>query len=235
MAANRIFLAGAVAAVAAFAGPPARADDAGLSGRFAVLSDYVFRGLSLSDGDPAVQGNIEYGGTSGPFAGVWASTAEFAPGDDAEIALYAGYDGEAEATFFQISGWYYAYPGGTTGDRWEMLARTGIDYGFARIAVMAGASPDYFNSGAAFRGALEIDVPVPMRGPVALSLGGHFGVQTIKNGARFGSGDYLDWSLGATVTWRGVDFDLRYADTDIGRASPLRAGARVVAGITYFF
>ncbi len=236
MAAYRLFMAGGLAAVLWGAtAAPAGAEAAGVSGRLAVVSDYVFRGLSLSKGDPAVQGSLEYGGTSGPFAGLWASTARFAPGDDVEVALYAGYDGGGEAGFFQISGWYYAYPGGATGDRWEILARTGIDYGFVRVALLAGASPDYFDSGAAFRGALEIDAPVPVRGEVTVALGGHFGVQTIKRAARFGSGDYLDWSLGITVGWRSLDFDLRYSDSDIDRASPLRAGARLVAGLTYFF
>ena len=44
-----------------------------LSGNVAVVSEYVFRGLSQTNGKPAVQGGCDYAHSSGFYAGTWLS------------------------------------------------------------------------------------------------------------------------------------------------------------------
>ena len=68
-----------------------RADGA-WSGMAAVTTDYVFRGVSQTYEEPALQAGINYQNPSGWFVGSWASNVNPYPfgSDAAEINLYAG-------------------------------------------------------------------------------------------------------------------------------------------------
>jgi uncharacterized protein (TIGR02001 family) len=52
--------------------------NAQLSGSISVVSDYRFRGVSLSDGEPAAQGTVVYDHASGLYVGLFASTVRLA-------------------------------------------------------------------------------------------------------------------------------------------------------------
>jgi uncharacterized protein (TIGR02001 family) len=54
-------------------------------------SDYIFRGISQTSRDPALQGSINYSDKTGFYAGVWASNVEFNGPENVEIDLYAGW------------------------------------------------------------------------------------------------------------------------------------------------
>ena len=63
-----------------------------VSGSFALLSDYRYRGVSLSDRGPALQGGVAYDHGSGLYAGVLASTVHINGADSSLGAqFYAGY------------------------------------------------------------------------------------------------------------------------------------------------
>ena len=64
-----------------------------IDGEVGVLSDYRFRGISLSNRDPAVQGGIDAAFSSGFFVGTWASNIADYGGSKVEVDLYAGYGG----------------------------------------------------------------------------------------------------------------------------------------------
>ena len=68
------------------------------SGNVAITSDYVWRGISQTDEDPAIQGGFDY--ANGMFyAGTWASNVDF--GDDSdtniEVDFYGGLAGALES------------------------------------------------------------------------------------------------------------------------------------------
>ena len=66
---------------------------AGLTANVGVTSNYVFRGVTQTNDDPAVQGGVDYLHDTGFYAGVWASNVESATGDKGwETDLYAGYE-----------------------------------------------------------------------------------------------------------------------------------------------
>ena len=52
-----------------------------LQAEVTAVSDYVFRGYSRSEGDPALQAGLRYRHRSGFFVGGWASTVRFAYDD----------------------------------------------------------------------------------------------------------------------------------------------------------
>lgn len=76
----------AAVAVAALAVAGSASAEGKLSYNVAATSDYVFRGVSQTDGGAALQAGLDYG--NGIFyAGTWASNVDFA---DYELDLYAG-------------------------------------------------------------------------------------------------------------------------------------------------
>lgn len=94
--------------------PPA---DFTVSGNVALVSDYRFRGLSLSAGDMAVQGSINVNHSSGFYVGTWASSLEDSPVyGNMEVDVYAGWSGAVSSGLTADVGLvYYVYPNGSVG------------------------------------------------------------------------------------------------------------------------
>ena len=107
-----------------FAAAPAFADETDapsaitVTGNVALVTDYRFRGLSLSGGDIAVQGSMNVNHSSGLYAGVWASSLEdSAIYGHTEVDVYAGWTGAvASGLTADVGLLYYVYPNGKVGD-----------------------------------------------------------------------------------------------------------------------
>ena len=106
-----------------------------VSGSVAVVSDYLFRGVSLSEGRPAAQLNVNYDDASGWYAGGFASSVRLVadPGSHAQLIAYTGYArrlgsglsfdaGASYAAFLQVAGYDYAelHAAGTPGPLFEV-------------------------------------------------------------------------------------------------------------------
>ncbi len=84
-----------------------------------IYSEYMFRGVSLSDG-PALQGGIDYAHSSGFYAGTWFSNIDkeftghgdgFSGGNKIETDWYLGFAKTFESGLgFNLMGNYYYYP-----------------------------------------------------------------------------------------------------------------------------
>ncbi|MFP5383474.1 MAG: TorF family putative porin [Gammaproteobacteria bacterium] len=77
-------LLAATVAGAAVVSIPAAAE---VSANAAVANVYLWRGLDLGAGVPAVSGGLDYGHESGLYAGVWGSSS----GPTQEVDFYAGW------------------------------------------------------------------------------------------------------------------------------------------------
>lgn len=148
---------GAIAATllagSALAAAPAFADEADapseftVSGNVALTTDYRFRGVSLSGGDPAIQGGVTVSHASGIYVGTWASSID--GGDffgEQELDLFAGWSGEVSSGItFDAGLLLYAYPSNEPridGDKvhaqyWEPYASISGDIGPASVKVGA--------------------------------------------------------------------------------------------------
>jgi uncharacterized protein (TIGR02001 family) len=107
-------------------------------------SDFIFRGVSLSDGTPDASLSIDYDSASGWYAGGSATAVEFEPGQR-QAALFA-YVGYARRT---VSG--LAWEIGATGAHFAADSR--YDYGEAFTGLLGEGwnarvylSPSYFGS-----------------------------------------------------------------------------------------
>lgn len=117
-----------------------------VSGNVAVVSDYLFDGVSQTDNGPALQGGVDWSHESGLYAGAWASTVDFGDGTDsnAETDWFVGYGGGSESVAFDVGAVLYKYlPSGDDIDYDEIYfgltfaENTTIKYWYAR---------DYVNS-----------------------------------------------------------------------------------------
>jgi uncharacterized protein (TIGR02001 family) len=81
-----------------------------VTGGVALVSDYRFRGVSLSGKDFAVQPYLTVSHESGLYVGAWGSNISENDGNDVELDLYAGFSGGDEITY-DIGATYYVYPG----------------------------------------------------------------------------------------------------------------------------
>ena len=89
---------------------PSTVAETEVSASVAVASSYLFRGVDLGSGTPAVSGDITVS-NSGFYTGIWASSGDTANGT--EYDLYIGYGSSIGENFsYDISLWNYVYPTG---------------------------------------------------------------------------------------------------------------------------
>jgi uncharacterized protein (TIGR02001 family) len=203
----------ALSALAAAAPALAQAEAPGalsLSGSVALVSDYRFRGVSQSGGDPAVQGGVSATHASGLYAGAWGSSISLGPAyGSMELDLYGGYSREVlPGVTADVGLTYYAYPGGR-GAPTEFLepsASLATTYGPARIKL--GVNYAWSQAALGDRDNLyvysSVDVGVP-RTP--LTVTGKLGYQDGALSAPFVAGSAQrhgwDWSAGVSATLLG--------------------------------
>lgn len=84
-----------------------------ISGNVAIVSDYVFRGVSLSDNDFALQGGFNLSAPHGINAGLWSSSIETLGGSEVEIDLFASKSAQIGNTQLSVGATGYVYPGST--------------------------------------------------------------------------------------------------------------------------
>ena len=85
------------ASLVALAAPASAQTDVDVAFNVGVVSDYVFRGVSQTDEEPAIQGGIDI--TAGSFyAGVWGSNVDFFDDTDAEVVIILNLTPEAGET-----------------------------------------------------------------------------------------------------------------------------------------
>jgi hypothetical protein len=102
--------------------------EAALGGNLALTSDYIYRGVSQSDGHGALQADLHASSTGGTFAGVWASTRarDLEPETPAEVQLYLGHrlslGGAWSATLSGRSDYFVGGPAQHSDDHQEISA-----------------------------------------------------------------------------------------------------------------
>ena len=190
-------------------------DDWSLTGNIALTSDYMFRGYTQTDADPAIQGGFDVNHSSGFFAGVWASNVESDPkapvnydGANVEIDVYFGWKGKITDSGLELTAraLRFMYPGTDYNDNNSNEYGLILNYDFTTVAVNGSInySDDYFGTGKAWYWDGGIDIPV---GPTKISL--HAGRSDYDEG-----GDYTDYSVAISGELVGLGLSLSYIGTD---------------------
>ena len=234
------FIGAAVVAGAAMAASGA-AHAEGLSASVNLTSDYVFRGLTQTDGGAAMQGSLDY--SSGIFyAGTWGSNVNFGatgPTETASLELdgYAGIRPTTGPITWDLGVVGYFYPnaddeilGGNEFDFYE-AAVSGSMKVLPKLTVGAGVnySPNFV--GETGTGWYE-EANASFAASEALTLTGAYGHQEVED-----IGHYNTWNLGATYALQGFQLGLTYsgasdrAVTDHFVTDKTSAGDRVAVSI----
>ncbi|GAB4574639.1 MAG: TorF family putative porin [Rhodothalassiaceae bacterium] len=179
-----------------------------LSGNFALVSDYRFRGVSLSDEDIAPQGGITINTAPGFFIGTWASSIEPLNGAEAEVDLIAGYGRTIGALSVTAGVTAYLYPGGRDTNYVEPYLSLAGNLGPVSNTLTIAYAPDQRNIGGRDNIYVVDNASLPL-GAWPLALTGSLG---FEDGA-FGD-SRLSWSLGLSGTWHGLNLSASYVDTD---------------------
>jgi len=204
-----------VAATTASAGA---LDKENFSANIALTSDYLFRGISLSNEDPAVSGGFDWS-YNGFYLGTWASSISAVENESFEIDYLAGYTGSIGGFSYSLDYIYYDYPGdkgtlnGNDLDYQEYGGSLGYTFGGdmePTISLAILHSNDFFNetgSATAYMASFGLSLPY------GLSFGATLGNQDLdKKKTGISDYDYYDVSLSKTI---GIaDVTLGYSDTD---------------------
>lgn len=190
----------AIALAASLAASPASAVD--VTAKMTAVSDYRYRGITLSDGRPAAQGELSISHDSGLYLTAWGSTIKEPGGRIAtEIDLSAGDEiSLSDHLTLDLSGTYYLYPGDhdsnyaeTTATLTEELGRLTASLGVSWAPRQRGTRDEHgrSRSNAYMFGELNYEIP-----DSKFSLAAHVGYE---RGAfdEVAHGGKIDWSLGA--------------------------------------
>lgn len=197
--------------------PPAAVQ---ISGAARVLSDYRDRGVSASDGKPALQGEVAAEIQSGFYGGIAASTLpDSVPDGDFELGLNAGWNGAVAPGLRANAGVLYnVFPGKAVSDYVELFANTTYSFGPARAKVGVIYAPagqvalDGRDSNLHVFGSLATAVP-----GTAISLDGRVGYNrgSLTFVSDFNRNVYYDWRVGASYALGPVTLGVRYWDSDL--------------------
>jgi uncharacterized protein (TIGR02001 family) len=198
-------------------------------------SDYVFRGISQTAGDPAAQGSIDM--SYGIFyAGAWGSNIDLdggaTPGfGSAEIDFYAGIKPVLGPVTFDLGVLYYWYPGsddpvGAETDYVELKAGASFSpFKDATLGAIVYYSPDNFGeTGDVFtiEGTAGYTLPAvgiftpAISGTVGTVLSDTLDLDLAEAGLQ---DEYVYWNAGLSLTVEKFTMDFRYWDTDLSTAN----------------
>ncbi len=185
--------------------PASMLDDFSFSANVGLYTDYVFRGYTQTQNEPAIQGGFDVEHSSGLYAGTWASNVDWTTAGDymdknsVEIDFYAGW--ATDLGFwdlgFDIGVLQFYYPGSNAAGTADTDA-TEVYFGFNKdwmdgafstsvtnYVVVSDEAWGFANMDGEMYHDLTVDIPI---GSTPFTLTGHVGHQTFG-----GQGDGLDW------------------------------------------
>lgn len=215
---------------------PALAAD--VSGSVAITTDYIYRGTSQTDGQPAAQAGVQFHSASGWSAGMWGSSIDFGDGFGIayELDLQANYSWSLSPDWSMHLGYvHYAYlaDNDTGYDYDEVTASLSYQQrATASIAWSPNTSKHVYWGFVSDKQALayELSVLQPLRQHWSLCAGvGYYDLHDLLDTG------YWYWSTGIAFTWQGMQIDLLHINTDSTAERLFNTGSRWTAALTWRF
>lgn len=186
------------------------------TGNIGLFSQYIFRGLTLTNEEPALQGGFDYAHASGFYVGTWGSNISrlrdfgaYSSGGSLEWDIYGGYKGTIGKTDFgyDVGLLYYWYPGDVTpgsakADTLEVYGALSWKWLSAKLSY--AISDKVFgvrNADGTYYLDFTASYPVPN---TKLTVIGHYGMQEFNGSTGAFDNDanasYKDWTLGVSYS-----------------------------------
>ncbi|MGV3578439.1 TorF family putative porin [Brevundimonas sp.] len=218
------------AALATFAAAgAASAQDAEVGFNVGIASDYVFRGVSQTDEDPAFQAGVDVSFGSGFYVGAWGSNVDFGDDTDAEFDVYGGYRTELGGFGVDVGVISYLYAGEPSGAEYNYVEyKAAISRAVGPVTAGAAVyySDDFFG---ADDEATYIEGNLAFAPADKWTVSGAVGKQWLDV-----SDDYVTWNAGVAYALSDAyTLDVRYHDTDVDNVDIY--DGRVVATLKAFF
>jgi len=221
------------------------------TGNVGLFSQYIFRGLTQTNEELALQGGMDYSHASGFYVGTWGSNISwlhhfgtYSGGGSLELDIYGGYKGTIGKTDFgyDVGLLYYWYPGDvapgfTKADTLELYGALSWKWLSGKLSY--SLNDDTFGVTDS-RGTYYLDLtatyPVPN---TKFTLIAHYGMQEFSGTTAGVDNDsfasYKDWKLGVNYSLP-KDFTVGafYSDTDMTSTqqafytTPAAAGSKFV-------
>jgi uncharacterized protein (TIGR02001 family) len=176
------------------------------SASVALSTEYVWRGVTQTDNEPAISGSFDLGHSSGAYAGIWASNVDFGGDASTEIDYYAGFASDIGETGFSydVGVLYYDYPSASDEDLDFTELYGSVSYSFltAGVAYTIDADTDALEDSLYY--SLDAGYDIGM-----FSLAAGVGYYDYDNGD-----DYTNYHVGVSTELAGFGLDLTYTDTN---------------------
>lgn len=206
------------------------------SGNVGLVSDYIFRGISQTSHNAAIQGGFDYSHASGLYAGVWGSNVSWIADSGAvatgsvgmELDTYLGFKNTfAEDFSYDVGFVRYNYLGKYTpvapwvkADTDEIYGSIGYKFISAKYSYGLGQFLTIPDAKGTNYLELNANYAIPDTG---VTLIAHAGKQTYKGSSAAyiaatasGSPTYTDYKLGVTKDINGYVLGLSYSSTNAG-------------------
>ena len=189
----------------------ASAADPAVSANVTMASEYIYRGIAQTKGNPAIQGGFDFDAGNGFYVGTWGSNISWlsdqTPGSPAtgasasmEWDVYGGYKGSISSDLgYDVGILTYNYPGDNLSsgnakpDTVELYGALSYKWLTAKYSVTTGSlfgwtKPD----GGKTSGSGYLDLSASYDMGNGLSLGAHVGHQTVSG---FSDASYSDYNV----------------------------------------
>jgi len=205
--------AGSVLAISAVA-LPAHAE---WSANAAMTNNYIWRGLTQTENEAAIQGGIDYAHDSGFYAGTWVSNVNYGPSDvySYEHDMYAGFAFETGAVSWDVGYLYYNYDKEADFDFGEVYAKVGFGGFSGALYVLTNTEADEgpgkdFDAGSTYYVSADYGFEVGNGIGIGLHVGYHDGdFAEAFNGT---AGGYYDYNI--SVAKDGFAFMMSSTDVE---------------------
>ena len=192
-------------------------DKGNFSANIAYTTDYVFRGISLSNDNAAISGGFDWG-YSGFYVGTWGSSISPVEDETMEIDFYGGYGGELGGVSYTLDLLYYFYPGQSGDptpdlDFFEFGGSLGYTFDTSlkpTVGMSIMHSTDFTGetgSATYYKPTLGLSLPADF------SLTFTYGYQDFDED-KVGINGYDHWGVDISKSLSIFDFTIGYSDTD---------------------
>lgn len=228
-----------ILAALAVPGVAMAADAPPVTGNVALVSDYLYRGISQTGGKPAIQGGFDYAHPSGFYAGVWGSSISWLTDSPAvtgatsaqlELDTYLGFKNAFATDYsYDVGFLRYNYPaeyaatlpaGAAKADTNEIYGLIGWKWVTLKYSYSLG---DTFGiSEAKGTGYIDLSASYTLEGS-GVTLGAHYGEQKYKGTtadalvAAASDPSYSDYNVSVSKDFSGYVIGLKYSDTNANK------------------
>jgi uncharacterized protein (TIGR02001 family) len=176
-----------------------------------VVSDYDFRGITLTSKEPALQISVDYAHDSGFYAGIWGSRLNFGDccHEKAELDYYTGYAwNTGEDLAWNAYFIYYTYPSAQLGGVSFDYPETNIGLTYKWLGAKLWYSWDYNNTD---KEGYYVDLSGTFPMPQDFNLVVHGGYSGGDYWSSINS-EYFDYSIGVTKSVGHFNLALKFID-----------------------